>query len=48
MKTNKRKEAYLSPDFEILEVQTCDVIAASGDLEGGQIEDINFENWNLN
>lgn len=48
MKTIKRKEAYQSPEFEILEVQTCEVIAASGNLEGGQIEDTNFENWNLN
>lgn len=48
MKTDsKRKEAYLSPELETIEALTSEVIAASG-LEEGQIEDVDFETWNLN
>lgn len=42
-KTTKT-ESYLKPELEVLEMQTCDVLASS-DMNGGQIEDVNFENW---
>lgn len=40
-----KKETYLEPEVEIVSALTCDVLAASPG--GGEIEDVNFELWNL-